>query len=154
MQWGAYSSPVLGTIKRSARAATIAVRTSLNVWSDKSLPPWVTDVVDRLSSVVNLEHHWDGVNGVPVAQDALKSALEVLADTMSPDSVAPNVVPTPDGGLQLEWHCAGVDLEVYIESDGRVSAWCREGSREWEEDFYSRARISKELSLLTTAFCR
>jgi len=103
--------------------------------------------------VCALEAGWDGADAKPVSDAAVETTLGVLSDVMSADSVVPFFVPTPDGGIQLEWHCAGVDLEVYVEHDGRVSAWCREGSREWEEDYYSRAKLSKELSLLTTSLC-
>ncbi|MEV4267782.1 hypothetical protein [Kribbella sp. NPDC049584] len=113
----------------------------------------MTKVVERLEAIIALQKGWDGAEGEPVSHDAIQMSLTVLAETMSPDSIPPQFVPTPDGGLQLEWHCAGVDLEVYVESDGRVSAWCQEGSREWEEDVYPRARLAKELSLLIGKFC-
>jgi hypothetical protein len=112
----------------------------------------VNDIVDRIKAIGELGPGWDGAGGLPVSDAALQMALGVLSETMSSDSVAPEVVPTSDGGLQLEWHFAGVDLEVYVEPDGRISVWCREGSREWEEDYYPRAKLSKELSLLTRAF--
>jgi hypothetical protein len=107
-----------------------------------------------MEAVIALEAGWDGSNGRPMTVDAFITALKVLEETMAWDTVAPTIVPVSDGGVQLEWHCAGVDLEVYIEPGGQISAWCREGSREWEEDFYPRARLSKELSLLTSAFCQ
>lgn len=81
---------------------------------------------------------------------ALVGAITVLRDAMTADTIPPAVVPTADGGLQLEWHTKGVDLEVYVDANGHVSAWCQEGAREWEEDYLPRARLSKELARLTT----
>jgi hypothetical protein len=109
--------------------------------------------MERVESMISLDDWWDRSGARAVTFEAFERALQVLSDTMSDDSVAPHFVPVGDGGIQLEWHCAGVDLEVYIEPDGRVSAWCREGSREWEEDYYPQARLAKELSLLTYEFC-
>jgi hypothetical protein len=135
-------------------APTVAIQPNADVWSRRRFPPWIEELIDRFNFVLTLEPGWDGANSVSVTSNALEVALNVLEETMAWDTIAPVVVPVPDGGIQLEWHCAGVDLEIYVESDGRVSAWCREGSREWEEDFYPRARLRKELSLLTTTFCR
>jgi hypothetical protein len=45
----------------------------------------------------------------------------------------PSVVPTSRGGIQLEWHRAGVDLEIEIESPDRVNVFFeddREGTEE------------------------
>lgn len=137
------------------RIPTVLVRsTKKSLWASEDFPAWVNDVAARMDKVVALEDGWDRANGKSTSIPAIEMALVVLADTMANDSIPPQIIPTTDGGLQLEWHCAGVDLEVYVEADGSVSAWCREGSREWEEDFYPRARLTKELSLLTDVYCR
>jgi hypothetical protein len=155
-----YSAPwwqqvgIMKAFRRLAVAPIVAVQSSANVWSDRSLPPWIDPLIERLESVLTLEAGWDGAQASTITNDALAATLSVLEETMAWDTITPAVVPVTDGGVQLEWHCAGVDLEVYIDAEGRVSAWCREGSREWEEDFYPRARLRKELSLLTSAFCR
>ena len=139
--------------KGHAEASTVTVQPNVDVWSDRGLPPWVEPLFGRLRAVLSLQNGWDGANASPITSSALVAALMVLQETMAWDTVPPAVVPVADGGMQLEWHCTGVDLEVYIDPDGSVSAWCREGSREWEEDFYPRARLRKELSLLTSDFC-
>lgn len=132
---------------------TVGVRLERDLWGGASQPPWVNDVVDRLVDVYELQYGWDGVGGVPISEMAFETSLHILPEIMSEQTIAPLVVPTASGGIQLEWHCAGVDLEIYIEEDGQVSVWCREGSREWEDDYYPRTRLTKELSLLTSEFC-
>jgi hypothetical protein len=139
--------------KASSGMSTVAIRSKVDVWEDRSIPPWIDPLIERFKRVLALEVGWGGTKTVPITSSALESALKVLEETMAFDTIAPAVVPVADGGLQLEWHCAGVDLEVYVDADGSISAWCREGSREWEEDFYPRARLRKELSLLTNKFC-
>lgn len=130
------------------KPAKVEVRPNVDVWSG-SVPQWVEVLVERMNAVAVLEKGWDGDRARPVTAHAAESALQVLQETMAPQTVAPAVVPVADGGLQLEWHLRGVDLEIYVEADGGVSAWCQEGVREWEEDFYPRARLEKELIMLT-----
>jgi hypothetical protein len=131
------------------RDVRIKVRTRArrrNVWEPPQHLRWLTEVAARLEDVLG------PVTGrEAVTREALLAALSVLRQTMSRDSIAPQVVPTRDGGLQLEWHRAGVDLEVYIQPQGSVSAWCREGVREWDDEPYSPAKLSKELSILRYA---
>lgn len=81
---------------------------------------------------------------------AALGCIKLLAKTMSPGTVAPILVPRFGGGIQMEWHQHGVDLEISVEADGSMSAWCEEASgREWEDsDPLDIPRLKKELSLL------
>ncbi len=156
IQWplmGGVSVSFPDFLKKFIGISTVAVESKADVWSDRTLPPWINPLIEQFQRVLALNEGWDGASARPITSDALATALTVLEETMAWDTLAPKVVPVTDGGIQLEWHCAGVDLEVYVDSGGRVSAWCREGSREWEEDFYPRSRLRKELSLLSNAFC-
>lgn len=121
---------------------------SPNAWVSPALPPWVSSVEESLLRIAALGPGWDGEQAEPMSWRALDSALMVLVETMSNDTVSPQIVPTYDGGLQLEWHCAGVDLEVYIQPNGQVSAWLQEAGREWELNRYPCARLSRLLEML------
>jgi hypothetical protein len=151
--WFPRPSPTRSNMGLGNGPFVVGVKSGGDVWSSTGAPRWVEEVVERIDRLGDLEDDWDGAGATPASAEAVRTALVVLAETMAPDSVAPHFVPTPDGGLQLEWHCVGVDLEIYVEADGRVSAWCREGSRAWEEDVYPRVRLAKELSLLTYGLC-
>jgi len=133
-------------------ALEVGVRREHSAWETLSSPEWLSAVQTRVEQVAAADSSTR--RNAPVALLAIKCALLLLQDTMSDDTLPPNIVPTADGGLQLEWHHNGVDLEVYVEAVGTVSAWCREGSREWEDDYYSTARIAKELSRLTSSPAR
>lgn len=113
------------------------------------LPAWLEVVEDRFNEVMRFSKV--GNHGLPISPHAIVSALQLLGRIMSPDSIAPLVVPRYNGGIQLEWHTNGVDLEIEIEPEGKlVSAWCEHTSgREWEDEGELRiSRIRKELSLL------
>jgi hypothetical protein len=59
-----------------------------------------------------LGENWDG--GAPITNEAITTAENLAA------------VPTSDGGVQLEIHAGGADVEVVIAPDGRITAVCWE----------------------------
>jgi len=63
----------------------------------------------------------------------------VLARVVRPGTPAPFVAPLASGGLQLEWHRNGWDLEIEIEGPGQLYAYARElaTDQEWEADLGS-----------------
>jgi hypothetical protein len=118
-------------------------------WEDPSErpPAWIADVAEQVNKILMSSRENPGVS-----IESVVSALQMLGRVMSVDTVAPQVVPRFNGGLQLEWHTHGVDLELSIDPDGRRSAWCEHSSgREWEDEQgeVRVSRLRKELSILT-----
>lgn len=73
--------------------------------------------VETLNRFADLKPGWDSYSGKPispVAIDWAKAALFRLGDGWVP-------VPTSDGGVQLEFHHDGVDMELMINEAGRSS---------------------------------
>lgn len=70
-----------------------------------------------------LVDHFDGGDLVP-SPLAWRATADLLESLRLEPPDAPAVVPTADGGVQLEWHRDGTDVEVYVEPDGAVSFWC------------------------------
>src|SRR5205823_1875475 len=66
-------------------------------------PAWVKPTVERLRHLLQLREDWDSYGAAPVDLRAARTALQLLAMIMRPDTPAPTVVPTVRGGLQLEW---------------------------------------------------
>ena len=87
----------------------------------------------QASELVQLPGGWDSYGAKPVSSDAARAATTLMVKEASavPNLAAPAVVPTVRGGLQLEWHRQGVDLEIEFEPDGSGS-WFAE-DRETEE---------------------
>ncbi len=84
-------------------------------------PGWLTEVVRCLNIAVDAARAEPGWQ--PITYTAVIRSLEALRDVMSVDSARPSLTPTPEGGLQFEWHDAGWDVEIEIEPDGRVETW-------------------------------
>jgi hypothetical protein len=74
-------------------------------------------VVDLL----NLPAGWNSYGAKPIAPQNAVQAIQLLAEFIAPGTPPPAVVPRVRGGIQIEWHAESVDVEVYIDSPGKVS---------------------------------
>jgi hypothetical protein len=84
-------------------------------------PLWLYTVLGRLQYLISLRPNWDSYGARPIDPNAVIFALEFLRTSLPHDGKAPQIVPTSTGGLQLEWHANGVDLEVEVDPSGDVS---------------------------------
>jgi len=66
------------------------------------------------------EGGWDSYGGLPVTREVLGEMVGWLLNWTGHEAPAPTVVPTSGGGVQLEWHMAGIDLEVEFQPSGKV----------------------------------
>lgn len=87
----------------------------------------------RLKAILSLGPGWDSYGGHPVRPEAVLHAVSLLAKIFEHDVSAPEIVPTSTGGLQLEWHQAGADLEMDVSTDGTVQIFLQLPSEQtWE----------------------
>jgi hypothetical protein len=84
--------------------------------------PWVKRTVESMRSVFSLPHNWDSYGAPRIAFENVKYAFNLLVFTMDDNTPPPNVVPTPEGSVQLEWHEGGIDLELEVISPYRIYA--------------------------------
>ncbi len=87
---------------------------------------------ERVCELQQLPRGWNSHGAEPVSDAAFRQTLEFLAAYVVRDVAVPELVPTVRGGLQLEWHRRGVDIEVEVKPDGSVS-WCAEDRQSGEE---------------------
>ena len=88
---------------------------------ERSMLDVLMPVIERMAELVALPRGWDSRNASPVSDTALRRAIEFLLEYVADGIDGPVVVPTVRGGLQLEWHNNGVDVEVEVAPDGHVS---------------------------------
>jgi hypothetical protein len=81
---------------------------------------------------------------------ALALADLLLHVLMRPSTAPPSVVTTDDGGVQLEWHKAGIDLEIEVHPTGQptVVFFDDEAQREFE------GPLSAAVSIVLDAMAR
>ena len=85
-----------------------------------------------------LGDNWNGYGERAVHKGALKRAVNVL-DVIGVDGPCPDIVPTSDGGVQLEWASTDGEIEVEIPPVGLASVFIVDAAGE-ESEFLAGAR--------------
>jgi hypothetical protein len=104
----------------------------------------------RLQALRLLEFGWDSYGGAPPSVQAIAQAHGLLLEVGARFGggryvdIAPDVVAaSPDGGVQLEWCSAGLDVEVAVGPDGALR-YLLVDRRAGEPAYHERADVSRE----------
>jgi hypothetical protein len=94
---------------------------------------------DRLNALLALPGNWDSYGARPVDPTVAVQAAKILQLTMREETPRPAIVPTTDGGLQVEWHVHGIDLEVEILASGHLAVSFEDARRgtKWDKELGS-----------------
>jgi hypothetical protein len=115
-------------------------------------PSWLQPALSSLSDIGSLQDNWDSYGARSVTLRAVAGALRFLGLIMADTMPMPTFVPTRSGGVQVEWHARGIDLEVRIEPNGQRWYAAVEGATnqpEWSGDITSNlAPLSAALATL------
>lgn len=90
---------------------------------ERPVADWLRPAVARISSLTALARGWDSYDGTPVEAGLAMQAVEFLLNVALFHVPPPAIVPLSDGGLQLEWHEGGVDLEISFSEFEPGSIW-------------------------------
>lgn len=88
-------------------------------------PAWLDPTVERLAHLLGLAADWDSCGAQAVDPEKADLALNTLLAVMNAESPPPAIVPTSNGGIQLEWHRSGIDLEIEPVSFNRIEFYTR-----------------------------
>jgi hypothetical protein len=69
--------------------------------------------------LLTLPPDWNSYGAGANDEGIVLHAMHFISGLLGPASPAPRIVPLSGGGLQLEWHRKGIDLEVVFDRDGR-----------------------------------
>ena len=121
----------LRSMKWSMSTAEVA-----RVYSRQVVPPWIDCVIQSVQALCDLPEGWDSYGAQPVATKSIDNLVHLLWQVVHLDVPTPSIVPTVSGGIQLEWHRQGIDLEIEIPSSGSpvVSYEDLETGHEWERE--------------------
>ena len=143
---GSHSTPV-GFTQRDVRNRTpgfvalevqsgSTVRREILRMQSLPAPAWLEPTLNNCGHLLLLPADWDGAHAPVIDTGAIQAALDALCSFMADDSSAPQWTPTRDGGVQLDWHENGLDLEIEFSPD-KAEGYAvfedhREGCDEWD----------------------
>ena len=90
---------------------------------------WQVEVLRSILSFMELKPGWDSYDAPPLSRDVGFFALQILDQVMSPRTPIPQAVPSSVGGVQLEWHDKGIDLELHIAAPYEAEFWFQDHSK-------------------------
>lgn len=100
-------------------------------------PAWLKPTIQTMQQIAQLPANWSSYGSSPIEDVAIIRAAELLAELLESDGPAPTVIPTLRGGVQLEWHRNGSDVEIELSPEGVVSdvyVCDRQTDRTWEPE--------------------
>lgn len=123
------------SITHSAEQLTLSVPYSI------MRAEWLRPVLRNLVELLRLPGHWDAQGAAPIRRDVADDVVSFLSRFLDTHSAAPWVVPLADGGLQLEWHRGGLDIEVAFSADDapEMHVVDLDSETQWELDPLSEA---------------
>jgi hypothetical protein len=78
---------------------------------------WQSKAAQRLADLLRLPTGWDGHLGRPVSPPIADYAFQLLQRLMlRPGLPVPSITPLAYGGIMLEWHRLGWDVEIEIDA--------------------------------------
>jgi hypothetical protein len=104
---------------------------------DTKYPRAITATVEKLADLSQLGENWDGYGALCPTQEAIVGAMSLALELFEEGTPLPDVFPTPNGSIQFEWSCFGLDLEIEAISNRRCIASFEDlGTGEhWERSF-------------------
>ena len=78
----------------------------------------ILEALNRVLGYVELEQNWNSYGADPVDREVIIRVARKLIELHRRGEPMPWVVPTPNGGLCLEWEKGKVYAEVELEPDG------------------------------------
>jgi hypothetical protein len=83
-------------------------------------PLWFRPILNKVCTLGDLQFNWNSYGAMPIDPETAVAALQILLNALSENDPQPAVVPTSGGGILLEWHVGGIDLEVDVRSPSSV----------------------------------
>lgn len=83
-----------------------------------------------------LPQGWDGYRAAQISKAAIYGAGWVLDAILAADSCKPQVFPTADGGVQIEWYADGDEITIDIDPAGEAAVLAEFDGETVAEDIF------------------
>lgn len=146
------SDPQLLSSRRASRG-------EVRVYIEGANLPWWFDeyLSQELNQLYALPAGWDGFSSDQITIEAIQAAVTTLVTIADETTPAPQFFPLRDGGIQVEWHVGGNDIEIEVNGvgvayvfaarpDGEVIADGEVGAEEQERLLRALKTFLNELS--------
>jgi len=118
----------------------------------RDTPAWMVPTTKALVELLSLPPNWDTYGASRIDPTYIPAVLQLLLGVMQGETPLPAVVPTSRGGIQLEWHTRGIDLEVEFASPFRVLGLYEDlrSDRRWEAELtFDLTPLARAIAQLT-----
>ena len=95
---------------------------------------WLGGAEKALQGFLALPVNWDSYGARRIDPGTVDTGKQLLSSFIPPGSPPPHVAPTSRGGIQIEWHTQGIDLEIEVVSPDRLQIFY-ESPKEPEKEF-------------------
>jgi len=94
---------------------------------------WVPVLIDRLRELLRLPRDWDGFGAEAIRTEAALTSALIVNAALVKGARFPAIVPTVEGGVQLEWRKGNRHLEIEVLSPYEVGVlYAEDGKAKWE----------------------
>jgi hypothetical protein len=121
--------------------------------NSKRMPDWLTSTNKSLLAIVALNNNWDSYGANRISPKVAEATHDLLWNVMQKTTPAPQVVPSANGSIQLEWHLKRIDLEIEVKSFSKFRVFFEDAQNEeptWDGDVdVDLTKIVRYINLLT-----
>jgi hypothetical protein len=93
-----------------------ALRPTRTTVTTERSPEWLGTVCREVQDLLKLPQGWNSYRARSIRPEIAAATEELLRNVAQANTPKPIVTPTVRGGIQLEWHTQGLDLEVECEA--------------------------------------
>ena len=115
---------------------------------------WFSVTARAMLGLTRLPVGWDSHAAPRIGHITIEIALRWMAGILDNRTSIPAVVPTVKGGVQVEWHTAGMNIEIEFSPDQEAAVSVEDigNGAEWDGDLYLNIeRLRPYLSRLRMA---
>jgi hypothetical protein len=113
-------------------------------------PDWTSKAAQRFVDLIRLPEGWDGHKGRPVLPPVADYAYQLLQKLMlQPGLPLPSITPLAYGGIMLEWHRRGLDVEIEIDAPACHRVYICEIATGTEQHFQLGPRLDRLRDVMT-----
>ena len=109
---------------------------------------WLLPVLEKICDLGTLPPNWNSYRARPIRIEAAAASISILLTLLKPTDPTPSIVPTSGGGILIEWHENGIDLEIDVHSLSHVHLAYGEGDTQEEIDRANLELIEEKMQIL------